>query len=157
MDAELKRFILRIVASQNDLTLATIRPDGYPQATTVSYASDGLTLYFGTMRDSQKVKNLQSCNKISLTIAVPYADWGDIRGLSMGGIAQILLDDGSESRRAAQLLTKRYPAVLDTPPPGDPAKIVFVKVTPEVVSVLDYRKGFGHTQLVKITAEDLRR
>jgi len=157
MDAGIKRFILGIVGSQHDLTLATIRPDGYPQANTVSYVSDGLTVYFGTMRDSQKVRNLQSCNKISLMIAVPYADWGDIRGLSMGGTAKILLDDESESRRAAQLLTKRYPAVLDTPPPGDPGKIVFIKVTPEVVSVLDYRKGFGHTQLVRVTANDLRR
>ena len=39
-----RQFILDILHSVNDLTLATIRADGYPQATTVSYANDGLTL-----------------------------------------------------------------------------------------------------------------
>src|SRR5215510_2722881 len=125
MDASIKRFIVGIVSSQRDLTLATIRQDGYPQANTVSYANEGLVIYFGTMRDSQKVKNLQHCNKISLTIGIPYVDWADIRSLSMGGTARVLLDDEAESRRAAELVTRRYPAVLDTPPPGDPGKIAF--------------------------------
>jgi len=154
MDSRIKRFILGIVSSQYDLTLATIRPDGYPQANTVSYANDGFVLYFGTMRESQKVKNLQHCNKVSLTIVVPYNDWADIRALSMGGTAHVLLDDAAESRHAAELVTERYPAVLDTPPPGDPSKIVFIRITPQVVSVLDYRKGFGHTQLVDVAPND---
>jgi general stress protein 26 len=157
MDVKIKRFILGIVTSEHDLTLATIRPDGYPQANTVSYANDGLVLYFGTMRDSQKLKNLQHCNRISLTIVVPYVDWADIRGLSMGGTAHVLLDDASESRHAAELVARRYPAALDSPPPGDPGKIVFIKITPQIVSVLDYRKGVGYSQLVEVTPGDLGR
>jgi general stress protein 26 len=155
MDATIKRFVLAILRSQYDLTLATIRPDGYPQANTVSYVSEGLILYFGTVRESQKVRNLQHCNKVSLTIGVPYADWSDIRALSMGGIAELLADDESESRHAAELVTHRYPAVL-APPPGNPAAIAFVKITPQVISVLDYRKGFGHAQLVEVLPRDLR-
>jgi general stress protein 26 len=155
MDAKTKRFILDIVGSRNDLTLATLRPDGFPQANTVSYAADGLTLYFGTGRDSQKVRNIQYCRKVSLTIDVPYADWNEIRGLSMAALAEVLADDSGESVRAMNALTTKFPAVWDMPPPAEPGSIVFVKIVPKVISVLDYRKGFGHTELVEVASKDL--
>lgn len=47
MNPALRSEILAILDGANDMTPATIRPDGYPQATTVSYTHDGLTLYFG--------------------------------------------------------------------------------------------------------------
>jgi general stress protein 26 len=155
MDAKTKRFILDILESRNDLTLATLRPDGFPQANTVSYASDGLTLYFGTGRDSQKLRNIQYSRKVSLTIDVPYADWNEIRGLSMGAIAEVLTDDSAESLRAMEALTTKFPAVWEMPPPTEPASIAFVRIVPKVISVLDYRKGFGHTELVEVLPKDL--
>jgi general stress protein 26 len=154
MDAKTKRFILDIVGSRNDLTLATLRPDGFPQANTVSYAADGLTLYFGTGRDSGKVRNIQHSSNVSLTIDVPYADWNEIRGLSMGALAEVLTDDSAESVRAMDALTRKFPAVWDLPPPAEPASIMFVKIVPKVISVLDYRKGFGHTELVEVLPRD---
>jgi len=42
MKLELEATILDLMSSQNDMTIATVRPDGYPQATTVSYASGRL-------------------------------------------------------------------------------------------------------------------
>jgi len=150
MDARTRQFILDIIETQSDLTLATLRDDGYPQANTVSYASDGFTIYFGTDRSSQKVKNLMHCNKVSVTIDVPYANWGEIKGLSMGGTAELLADDAAESRKAMERMAGRYPTVLDMTPPVDPGAMVFVKFVPKVISVLDYRKGFGHTELVQV-------
>ena len=156
MESKTHRFILDIIDSRTDLTLATLRPDGFPQANTVSYASAGLILYFGTGRDSQKAVNIQSCRNVSLTIDVPYTEWNDIRGLSMGAYAEVLPDDSAESVKAMNLLTRKFPAVRDMPPPADPNSIVFVKVVPKVISVLDYRKGFGHTELVEVAPEDLK-
>jgi nitroimidazol reductase NimA-like FMN-containing flavoprotein (pyridoxamine 5'-phosphate oxidase superfamily) len=156
MDAKTKRFIRDIVNSQRDLTLATLREDGYPRANTVSYVSEGMILYVGRMRDSRNVKNLEHCNKVSLAIDVPYAEWSEIRGLSMAGRAEMLADDSAESRRAMELIAKRFPAFVDRSPPSDPGAIVFVRITPEVVSILDYRKAFGHTELVRVDAADLR-
>ena len=46
--------IVSILDAADDLTIATVREDGYPQATTVSFASDGLSIYFGTWSKSQK-------------------------------------------------------------------------------------------------------
>jgi hypothetical protein len=54
MDASIKRFILEIIESRNDLTLATLRPDGFPQANTVSYAARrGFRGRWGSLRVSQ--------------------------------------------------------------------------------------------------------
>jgi hypothetical protein len=44
--------------------------DGYPQATTVSYVSDGLTIYFGCGEASQKARNLARNTKVSLTVTL---------------------------------------------------------------------------------------
>jgi general stress protein 26 len=154
MEATIRDFILDIINSRNDLTLATLRPDGFPQANTVSYANDGLALYFAAGRDSQKVRNMQYSKNVSLTIDVPYADWNEIRGLSMGAVAEVLPDDSAESAHATDVLTTKYPQVWDMPPP-EPGSIVFVKIVPKVISVLDYGKGFGHTDLVEVRAEDL--
>jgi hypothetical protein len=40
----------------------------------------------------------------------------------------------------------RFKAPL-TPEP-DLSSLAFLKITPKVISVLDYTKGFGHTELV---------
>jgi nitroimidazol reductase NimA-like FMN-containing flavoprotein (pyridoxamine 5'-phosphate oxidase superfamily) len=54
MDPRLKQEILSILDEANDMTIATVRKDGYPQATTVSYINDGLKIYFGCAANSQK-------------------------------------------------------------------------------------------------------
>ena len=58
MDPGLKKEILSILDDANDMTIATVREDGYPRATTVSYVDDGLTIYFDCAANSQKAKNL---------------------------------------------------------------------------------------------------
>lgn len=148
MDPALRDEVLSILAGANDMTLAAIRSDGYPQATTVSYAHDGLTLYFGCAGDSQKARNLASNDRISLTINLPYANWGEIRGVSKGGRAK-QVDDPREVKRAARLLARKFPeGIAEYASEGLPG-IAFFRVTPEVISVLDYRKGFGHSDLVR--------
>jgi nitroimidazol reductase NimA-like FMN-containing flavoprotein (pyridoxamine 5'-phosphate oxidase superfamily) len=58
MDEEIRRKILRLLDEHRITTIATPRPDGWPEATTVGYASEGLTIYFLCGRDSQKAANL---------------------------------------------------------------------------------------------------
>ena len=67
MDREIEVFVLQLLRQHNILTLATAREDGWPQATTVGYVNDGLTLYVGCGADSQKVRNIKRSNKVSLT------------------------------------------------------------------------------------------
>ena len=46
MDNSLKSKILELLDQHRIMTIATLRPDGWPQATTVGYTSQGLILYF---------------------------------------------------------------------------------------------------------------
>ncbi len=149
MDTTTRQFILDLMASHNVMTLATVRPDGWPQATTVAYANDGLTLYFACDPEGQKVANIRHCDKVSATIDRDYADWNQIRGLSLGGIAQVVTDP-EERLRAQELLKRKFPQWAEMPEPEDPALIAFVKVVPRVISLLDYTKGFGHSELVQV-------
>lgn len=147
MDESNKDFVLRVIDSANDLTLATVRPDGYPQATTVSFAHDGLTLYVGIGKHSQKADNIRHNNKVALTINLPYQDWRDIKGLSMSALAAIA-DTDAEVEEAKSCLLKRFPQTAEWADPGTAGNIAFLKITPQLISVLDYSKGFGHTELV---------
>lgn len=149
MDQASKEFIFNVIGQAKDLTLATIRPDGYPQATTVSYASDGLTIYVGVGKESQKIANIRHCNKVSLAINTEYHNWNQIKGVSMGGIAEILTD-ADEIRVATGCMIKRFPQVIEWLDSGQASEAVFLKITPQVVSILDYEKGFGHTSLVTV-------
>jgi nitroimidazol reductase NimA-like FMN-containing flavoprotein (pyridoxamine 5'-phosphate oxidase superfamily) len=58
MDPALTKEITSILDDANDRTIATVRHDGYPQATTVSYVNDSLVIYFGCAAQSQKAKNM---------------------------------------------------------------------------------------------------
>jgi general stress protein 26 len=130
------------------MSFATVRPDGYPQATTVVYVNDGFTLYFACDSGSQKVRNLARSRKASLTIGHDYADWSRIRGLSMGGDAGVVKDE-TERERAFRWMAKKFPAMRGLSP-QEKAGMVIVRVRPRVISVIDYQRGFGHTDQVRV-------
>ena len=54
MDDAIRKKILALLDQHRIMTIATLRSDGWPQATTVGYVSEGLTLYFLCGLDSQR-------------------------------------------------------------------------------------------------------
>ncbi len=151
MTPEQHEQVVSIIDEVNDLSLATLREDGYPQANTVSYVSDGLKIYFGTMGSSQKAKNIAYCDKVSLTIDRPYGTWEEILSLSIGGTASVVTDE-EEAEKAGELLMKKFPqaAGYESDFEGEMEDFVFIRIDPEVISLLDYSKGFGHTELLAV-------
>jgi PPOX class probable F420-dependent enzyme len=148
MDEEIRQQILTLLDQHRIMTLATLRPDGWPQATTVGYANDGLTLYFLCGPESQKAANLARDDRVSLTIDHDTPHVMDITGLSMAARAQVVVDP-TEGEQALRLLLQKYPPQDALPLPMlTPADVRIFRVTPTVISVLDYSKGFGHTDLV---------
>lgn len=65
----------------------------------------------------------------------------------MGARARVLSNPGDVTR-AFKLLARKFPQMRKLSA-EDLAETAFVKVTPKVISVLDYSKGFGHTDLVR--------
>jgi len=147
MTPKMRKKILDLMKTHQVMTIATVRPDGYPQATTVTYANDGLNLYFSCDGTSQKVRNIERNRKVSLAIDHDCEDWSEIQGLSLGGTAQVVKDQ-KEFQRALKLMTKKYPQMAELGE-EDMKDMAIVKVTPKVFSVLDYTRGFGHTDLVR--------
>lgn len=147
MEQSIEQFVLDVMESASDLTLATLRQDGYPQATTVSFAHDGLNLHVGIGKHSQKASNIRHNNKVSLTINLPYQDWRAIKGLSMSALAEIMEDSAAVASAKACLLT-RFPQIAEWGEAALASEVAFLKITPQGISILDYSKGFGHTETV---------
>lgn len=148
MEDEIRHKILALLDQHRIMTVATLRPDGWPQATTVGYVNEGLILYFLCGLDSQKANNLARDDRISLTIDHDTADLMAITGLSMAARASAV-NDQDEAEKVLRMLPLKYP---DTPPlpmkMPTPDEVRLFRVTPIAISVLDYTKGFGHTDLV---------
>jgi len=148
MDEEIRQKILAILNQHRIMTIATLRPDGWPQATTVGYANEGITLYFLCGPDSQKAANLARDDRVSLTIDHDTPQVMEITGLSMAGHAHVVVDP-AEAEKVLRLLMLKYPQQPSIPlPMATPADVRIFRVTPTVISVLDYTKGFAHTDLV---------
>ncbi len=148
MAQDLKRDMANILLEGKDMTLATLQPDGAPQATTVSYATDGEVIFFGCAESSRKAQNLARDHRVAITVNLPYQDWAQIRGLSLSGRAR-QLTEGDEIGRAELLFMAKYPEIAQyVSAPGD--ELAVFRVEPEIVSILDYRKGFGHADLLRL-------
>ena len=153
MDEAIRRKILGLLDAHRIMTVATLRPDGWPQATTVGYVNDGLTLYFLCGPDSQKARNLARDDRVSLTIDHDTPDLMAITGLSMAARATPV-HDREEAERVLRLLPTKYPepaAPLPFPMPTADQVSIF-RLDPVVISVLDYTRGFGHADLVECHA-----
>lgn len=150
MNTKLGDKILDLLDKHRVMTLATLRPDGWPQATTVGYVNDGLTLYFLCGLDSQKAANLARDDRVSLTIDDDPAQIMQIAGLSMAARAT-RVTDRREAQKVLSLLPLKYPAQDSFPlPMPQPDEVAIFRVTPTVVTVLDYSRGFGHTDTVEL-------
>jgi nitroimidazol reductase NimA-like FMN-containing flavoprotein (pyridoxamine 5'-phosphate oxidase superfamily) len=141
--------IVSIINDIDDLTIATMREDGWPQATTVSFVNDGLAIYFGTGANAQKARNIARCDKVSLTINRPYKTWDEIEGVSIGGRA-IPVTDPQEQQRVGALMFKKFPQIAKYAANPPDTELALFRVDPSVISLLDYRRGFGHTELFDV-------
>ena len=148
MDEAVRKKILTLLDQNQIMTVATLRPDGWPQATTVGYVNEGLTLYFFCGLDSQKASNLARDDRVSLTINPDPPQIMDITGLSMAARARVV-QDRAEAGKVLGMLPSKYPEQASLPVQmPKPEDVMIFRLTPTVISVLDYSKGFGHTELV---------
>jgi general stress protein 26 len=148
MDNALKSKFLEVLQSHNTMALATIRPDGYPQATTVYYIHDEFTLYFAIDVASQKAGNIKLNNKVSVAIASEDQDFYKLRGFSMSGTATRIIDE----RRAEELSLRLFRAFPQSKRfvPEDSKQLAVFEITPVAISLVDYTTGFGKTHLIEL-------
>lgn len=116
MNEQIKKQILGLLDQHRIMTIATLRPDGWPQATTVGYVNEGLTLYFLCGLESQKAANLARDDRVSLTIDHDTSDLMTIAGLSMAAHARPVTDH-AEAEKVLRMLPLKYPEQVALPMP----------------------------------------
>jgi len=115
-----------LLDGKNFANVATLRPDGAPQASVVWMKREGDTVLFSSLEDRQKVRNLRHDPRVSLSVfdlANPYTS------VEIRGTAEILPDP---DKRLPYELSHKY---LGIDPPGekDDQTRAIIRVVPEKV------------------------
>jgi general stress protein 26 len=145
MKQDLEKAIISYLDSHRHLALATVKDDGSPYASIVSYVNKGLTIFFMTDPSSQKGKNIQFCPKVGVAISEDYLDWDKIEGVQLTGSVEWIADP-AELKQVQQMYAQKFPQVhkylagygvtIDIIP--------FLRVTAKSINYLDFSKGFNH-------------
>lgn len=130
------------------MVIATLRADGWPQATMVSYANEGLLLYFIISRASQKFANIDRDSRVSIVVAHDVEHPSEIKALSIAANASEVRDP-AQRERAIDLVLQRHPALPKLPRP-DLRHSAVMRAYCSIVTILDYSKGLGHADLLTV-------
>lgn len=149
----MERKAVEILDTHRLMALATLRSDGWPQATMVSYANDGLLIYFVISRQSQKFENIGRDPRVSLVMGRDFKDPAEVRALSIAAEASEVKDEDQRAR-AIDLILERHPALRSLPRPNLEHSAV-MRAACRVVTILDYSKGFGHADLLTVAPGNL--
>ena len=139
---------IQILDSHRTMAISTLRPDGWPQTTIVGYANDGLTLYFLIFRSSQKLANIRRDRRVSLAVGGDSKDLSQLTAVYAAAHANEVTDPEMLSR-AWRLLVSRHPNLIEFELPERTDAALMMAVC-QHVSVLDYRKGPGHTEELSV-------
>ena len=101
MKRALKQQIIDLLNQHRIMTVATNREDGWPQATVVGYANDGLVIYCRVARDGQKYVNIMRDPRVSLAIAKDVPQPLQIQGLSLAASVAEVTDEGERDHAAS--------------------------------------------------------
>lgn len=130
--------IIELLERERLMTLACLRPDGWPQATTVGYLNEDLDLFFIIARKSQKFANLQGDPRASIAIRHEKGSSGGGVGLSMAGLVTEI-DDPEAVNRLNQRMIERYPNVHVYCPSKD--TVAVMRFRPSVISAAGVAGG----------------
>jgi PPOX class probable F420-dependent enzyme len=119
---------VRILNGKTFATVATVMPDGSPEATLVWIESDGTYVYFNTAIHRLKARNLQRDPRVAILVYDCNEPYSDV--LAIRGRAELILEGADEH---IDKLSRVYEG---KPFEFRPAETrVIVKVTPERIHV----------------------
>jgi general stress protein 26 len=145
MKQDLEKAIVSYLDSHRHMALATVKDDGSPYASIVSYVNKGLTIFFMTDPSSQKGKNIQFRPKVGVAISEDYLDWDKIEGVQLTGSVEWITAP-AELRQVQQMFAQKFPQVAKyLAGYGVTIDIIpFLRITARSINYLDYSKGFNH-------------
>lgn len=140
--AHLRAFL----AERRVLTLASIGPDGSPQAANLYYAeTDDVTLYFVSIPGSRHAHNVARDPRVAATIHADSTQWRDIRGVQLEGTCVRVT--GADRAVAWARYCAKFPFVLaDATLARALEKVDIYRIKPKWLRWIDNTAGLGHNQ-----------
>lgn len=134
------------LAEHHTLTLATLGPDGQPQAADLYYAeTDDLTLYFVSVPGSRHADNIARNPQIAATIHADSTRWRDIQGVQIAGMCTPVV--GAEQARGWARYAAKFPFVLaDAALARALERVGMYRITPNWLRWIDNSVGLGHNR-----------
>ena len=148
--AGLRATTMALLDEHRTMAVSTLRPDGWPQTTTVGYVHDGFDIFFAVSRTSQKLANILRDDRVSL--ALGHQTDQALRGLSVAGRA-IELNNTADIERLNRLMRDKYPGESPLAPRERSAAVM--RVRPEMLSIIDVPRDAGRPKLVRLTDGEL--
>src|SRR5215208_3707937 len=102
----MKEKAIDILRENRLMAISTLRRDGWPQTTMVSYANEDILIYFIVSRQGQKFANVERDDRVSLVIGRDFHDPSSIKALSIAARASEVRDP-RQRQRAVKLLLER--------------------------------------------------
>jgi PPOX class probable F420-dependent enzyme len=119
---------IEILNGKNFATVATVMPDGSPEATLVWIETDGTYVYFNTAMHRLKARNLKRDPRVAIVVYDRNEPYSDV--LAIRGPAELILEGADEH---IDKLSRMYEGQPFTFRPNETR--VIVKVTPERIHV----------------------
>jgi PPOX class probable F420-dependent enzyme len=119
---------VRILNGKNFATVATVMPDGSPEATLVWIETDGTYIYFNTAMHRLKARNLQRDPRVAIVVydcSEPYSEV-----LAIKGRVELIFEGADEHIDNLSRMYEDKPFAFR---PGETR--VMVRVTPERIHV----------------------
>lgn len=111
------------------IRVATVGPGSMPHAVPVCPLLERGVIYFGTDKNTRKIKNLKGNPRIALVLDEYSEDWSYIRGVLVQGRAEVI-ESAAEFRRIRNLLYEKFQQYKKEAQ-LDQKDSVIVRVTPE--------------------------
>lgn len=143
--------IVELLDRERLMTLACLRADGWPHATTVGYLNEGLNLYCIVGRTSQKFVNLQADSRASVAIRAESGSRGGGVGVSMAGHVTEVIDP-EMIERLNRLVAERYPEIHVYCPSG--ASVAVLHFRPHIISAVGVADGRSAAETFSLGQSD---
>ncbi|WP_027716130.1 pyridoxamine 5'-phosphate oxidase family protein [Desulfuromonas sp. TF] len=153
MTANRHATVLNYLRDHQVATLGTCT-DQAPRAAAVFYVNDGFTLFFLSSPTTQHCLNLAKNSRVAVTIQEDYADWLEIKGVQIEGVAHEI--SGEEEEKARRLYGKKFPVVgkLAQAPAAIVkalARVRWYKIVPHSLFFIDNSVGLGHRDEIDLS------
>jgi uncharacterized protein YhbP (UPF0306 family) len=142
----LKASICRYLARHTTLSMATCH-NSQPWSTDLFYASDdSCRLYFVSSVTTRHCQNIVANPQLSVSISGEVADWREIKGLQLDGVAGVV----SEADRdwVIEMYLTKFPALKTLHQASELLSLLleshFYCISPKWIRLIDNSKGFGH-------------